>query len=42
VYGGSIGGDVNQGIGQTVIKGDFNSLSKALAEIGIPESITAT
>jgi len=26
------------GGGQTVIKGDFNSLSKALAEIGIPES----
>jgi hypothetical protein len=39
VYGGSIGGNVIQGKNHTVIKGDFNSLSKSLAEIGIPENL---
>jgi hypothetical protein len=38
VYGGSIGGDVIQGVHQTVVKGDFATLSGALQQIGFPDT----
>lgn len=36
VFGGSVHGDIIQGVNQTVVKGDFASLSQALERIGVP------
>lgn len=38
VSGGSIGGDVIQGVNQNVVKGDFATLSGALKQIGFTDS----
>jgi hypothetical protein len=38
VFGGAVHGDIIQGVNQTVVKGDFASLSKALEGIGVPTS----
>jgi hypothetical protein len=37
VFGGNIAGDVSQTVTQTVVVGDFTSLSGALKQVGIPE-----
>ena len=36
--GGTISGDINQAVNQTIIKGDFASVSNVLSEIGIPQN----
>lgn len=36
ILGSTVHGDVNSAIQQTIIKGDFKSLSAALTEIGVP------
>lgn len=38
VFGGSIGGDVIHGANQTIVKGDFATLSGALKQIGFPDA----
>lgn len=38
VYGGTIGGDVIQGTGHTVVKGDFATLGGALKHIGFTDA----
>ena len=36
LFAGNVHGDVIQGTNQTVVKGDFSSLEKALVRVGVP------